>query len=75
MTQKLASQIKSLLGQAPSFIAGGLSDSGTISVRNEKCQSCEHLNRQSQRCKLCGCYVWPKMRAAAASCPANKWPS
>ena len=69
-----STSIANFLSAAPSYVLGGLSGAQTVAARNAKCQSCEHLERASQRCKLCGCYVWAKMRAAAATCPDNRWP-
>lgn len=65
--------IKSLSG----ILQGGLSNSETIAYRNSKCQSCKYLDQSSQRCKLCGCYVWAKMRVASAECPdkPSRWES
>ena len=63
--------IKSLSG----LLKEGLSNQETIAHRNAKCQSCEYLDKPSQRCKLCGCYVWAKMRMSAAECPdkPSRW--
>ena len=67
-------QFNNFISSAPDYILAGLSDADTITARNAKCQSCEHLDLGAQRCTLCGCYVWAKMRAAAATCPDNRWP-
>ena len=64
-----------LLKSIPGLMKGGLSNSETIAYRNAKCQSCKYLDKSSQRCKLCGCYVWAKMRMSSAECPdkPSRW--
>jgi hypothetical protein len=64
-----------LIKSLPNLLREGLSNQETIAHRNAKCQTCEYLDKSSQRCKLCGCYVWAKMRVSAAECPdkPSRW--
>lgn len=41
--------------------------------RYDICQSCEHFEASSKRCKQCGCYMEYKTGFSAAQCPVNKW--
>mgnify|MGYP003339827151 CR=1 FL=1 len=41
--------------------------------RLEICNSCEHLVKKFNSCKLCKCYVPAKTMFASAICPDNKW--
>lgn len=50
-----------------------LTEDKKIETRKETCANCEHLDTNSARCKLCGCYMNIKIRFDGAKCPANKW--
>ena len=43
------------------------------SQRIDICSTCEHLQKESIRCNLCGCFMNTKVRFDAAKCPAGKW--
>lgn len=38
------------------------------------CLSCtDHLDPQTERCKLCKCFVHSKVKLVNEACPAGKW--
>jgi transcription elongation factor Elf1 len=37
------------------------------------CSLCEHFEKDSVRCKICGCYLNIKTKWASESCPIGKW--
>lgn len=41
--------------------------------RYDICQACEFFERNSKRCRKCGCYMENKTGLTAAKCPVNKW--
>lgn len=41
--------------------------------RIEICMSCEHIEKRSGRCKLCGCFVRAKAMLNGQACPIGKW--
>ena len=38
------------------------------------CSQCDQLDKQSLKCKQCGCLMKVKTLIPLASCPLNKWP-
>ena len=40
------------------------------------CAACQHYDKQSDRCRLCGCADQMTRRSASpwGSCPAGRWP-
>lgn len=50
-----------------------LVDAETGFQRFSTCQSCEHFEKSSNRCKQCGCFMKTKTQLASASCPVGKW--
>jgi hypothetical protein len=50
-----------------------LADKTLISYRQSVCNSCEHLDKKFNRCKICGCFMWAKTRVVSMTCPLNKW--
>lgn len=38
-----------------------------------KCITCQHYNKNSKRCKLCGCFVQVAVRSIPKKCPVGKW--
>ncbi len=56
----------------------GGADSGTIEFRTMICNGCPFavlVLGTIQRCTLCGCATWAKIRNADASCPNGRWPA
>ena len=45
----------------------------TTSERLEICKQCEHFEPVLQRCKLCGCLMYIKVRFPQAKCPDGRW--
>lgn len=41
--------------------------------RYDICVSCPHLNMDSNRCKICGCFMGVKTYMPNEQCPINKW--
>jgi hypothetical protein len=41
--------------------------------RMYECLSCIKLNRDTKKCKMCGCYMPAKVRSKSSKCPLNKW--
>ena len=41
--------------------------------RFEICKSCERFEADANRCKVCGCYVKPKVSMTYETCPIGKW--
>jgi hypothetical protein len=41
--------------------------------RISTCQSCDRLDKETFRCRECGCFMKAKSQLASASCPLNKW--
>jgi hypothetical protein len=41
--------------------------------RISTCQSCDRLDKETFRCRECGCFMKSKSQLASASCPLNKW--
>ena len=37
------------------------------------CNECEHLEQQSKKCKMCGCFMEYKTKLPYVSCPIGKW--
>lgn len=43
------------------------------------CSTCENMNPENRKCKICGCFIDEKTRVlklpfmAVESCPKNKW--
>jgi hypothetical protein len=37
------------------------------------CQSCDQFLLESNRCKMCGCFMKYKTKVNLAKCPAGKW--
>lgn len=42
--------------------------------RHKICQSCDELNTEEYRCKICNCYIQIKASLGTSKCPLNKWP-
>ena len=43
--------------------------------RLQICEGCDKFDKDTQRCKECGCFMKTKTQLAGASCPLNKWES
>jgi len=37
------------------------------------CFNCDDLNKQTNKCKICGCFVPAKTRSKSSTCPSDKW--
>jgi hypothetical protein len=44
-------------------------------ARISTCQTCDKLEKDTFRCKECGCFMKIKSQLASATCPLNKWPT
>jgi hypothetical protein len=42
-------------------------------TRLEICKSCDFFDKESERCKKCGCYLKWKTGWRSQSCPIGKW--
>ena len=63
-------------GIAKALTGTGGADEATVKARTEICRTCENAILTAgvlERCKLCGCSTWAKVRVASESCPARKW--
>jgi hypothetical protein len=45
----------------------------TAQYRLELCNSCDQLNKITNQCKMCLCYMPVKTMLAQSECPLNKW--
>jgi len=43
--------------------------------RMETCEGCDRFDKETSRCKECGCFMKTKTQLASATCPLNKWVS
>lgn len=50
-----------------------LADKTLVEYRQSVCNSCEHLDKKFNRCKVCGCFMWAKTRVSTMNCPLDKW--
>lgn len=41
--------------------------------RQELCNECPSFNKESKRCRECGCFMEIKWRFTKAECPMNIW--
>ena len=57
------------------LLRGGLATEDQAKARTRICRHCEHYDKPSGRCKLCGCFVEAKAKVKHAKCPDNRWPS
>ena len=51
----------------------------TEEIKQERlkiCDSCEWINTEkiNKRCRVCGCFVFPKASIILEECPKGKWP-
>lgn len=37
------------------------------------CNSCENYNKDTKRCKVCGCFMEVKVYLPEVTCPVKKW--
>ncbi len=42
-------------------------------ARMELCYSCDFLDKESVKCKRCGCFMKIKTRLESSKCPISKW--
>jgi hypothetical protein len=73
----LKSLLQGLIDSTGKLIKYGSVSKEIADARFEICRSCEHFSHSSGRCGLCGCFMRPKVRIAAASCPdePKRWQS
>jgi len=45
----------------------------TSAARFEICKACPELQKETNQCKVCGCFMVKKVKVSGASCPLNKW--
>lgn len=63
-------------GVARAVTGTGGADAKTIEHRSRICAACPHnilTLGLINRCDLCGCLTWAKVRNATEKCPAGKW--
>lgn len=48
-------------------------DAETSKKRMEICNNCEFINKKSQRCNKCGCFLKWKTAWRSQKCPIGKW--
>jgi Family of unknown function (DUF6171) len=68
-------QAASAVGAAVTFVASGFAtvDDETYTARLAVCNDCPDFAGDADRCRICGCSMRLKARAAAMRCPAGKW--
>jgi len=62
------------------FVAGVLgyevlASAHLIDARMNICERCSQLDRRTDQCRACGCFIHAKTVMATESCPLNKWRS
>ena len=50
-----------------------LAEERVATDRMDICFDCPDLDKDSVRCKKCGCFMKTKTRLAAGKCPIGKW--
>jgi hypothetical protein len=63
-------------GIARALTGTGGADESLIASRTAICAGCEHAQLVAgrlQRCGLCGCATWAKVRNRTEHCPVGKW--
>jgi recombinational DNA repair protein RecR len=45
----------------------------TAKEKLDICNTCDDYNKESKRCKICGCFMEVKTRTPGMSCPVGKW--
>ena len=59
-----------------SFVESGSDFSVSYDVFEERlkhCKECEHFDKESVRCKECGCELFARASESFNSCPIGKW--
>jgi hypothetical protein len=73
----MATMAAHLAGAAARFVAGGLPlvDDAEFGRRSALCGDCPEYDHAHSRCRLCGCFLGAKLRAATEHCPlpSPKW--
>lgn len=44
-----------------------------VNQRLAICNACEHYNKDTSRCGVCGCFMKVKAMLPGVSCPKKKW--
>jgi hypothetical protein len=50
-----------------------VADEKKVNMRMELCSGCKMFEKESTRCKLCGCFMNLKIRLVSSTCPVGKW--
>jgi hypothetical protein len=68
--------LRGAVGIAKAIAGTGGATDGQVKARTEICDGCEHAKIVAgvvEKCDLCGCVLWAKVRNAGERCPAGKW--
>ena len=73
----LFQMLKSFTKDTAKFVKSGspIISKDEYAERLDACMKCEHVNKKSMRCGLCGCMLQMKARMKTAECPdkPSKW--
>ena len=76
-TPTLFQMIKSFTKDTAKFVKNGapIISKDDYAERLDACMGCEHVNKKSMRCGLCGCMLQMKARMKTAECPdkPSRW--
>lgn len=61
------------VGQVPSNGNSVLVSEEKRLKRQELCNECSQFNKDSKRCRMCGCFMEVKWRFTKSECPMNIW--
>lgn len=64
------------IGIAKAITGTGGADEAMIASRTETCRTCDRaqvVGGAFDKCSICGCATWPKIRNASENCPLGKW--
>lgn len=66
--------LKNLGTTAADLVKGGIASNKLKQARIDICRNCEFLDRTTERCTKCGCFIKAKAAVAQSGCPAGRWP-
>lgn len=73
----LFQMLKSFTKDTAKFVKNGapIISKDDYAERLDACMGCEHVNKKSMRCGLCGCMLQMKARMKTAECPdkPSRW--
>jgi hypothetical protein len=71
----LATQAANLLGAAARFVGSGCAtvDQAEFDRRRAVCSACPNLDAESDRCRVCACFLAVKPWMKTERCPEGRW--